>query len=373
MASKRLKEALSEIKKVRRSDPVAAAEGSVLLMEKLWPALAHVDTSSGALGTAVSNTVHVLIDIFLSAPMDAKQREECLERLWQAIEDDGVDYLRELRERWGELCESPEDASRRADEFLPVLHMSWSGENSWYYKGTPACLSCLLVAGRYQELMDLIENAPLLWWHFRRYGVEALRAQGKTDEAVEYALASQGLNDSWVVIAKKCEEILLEAGRGDEAYRRFAFDANQAGTYLATLRALVKKYPWKEPRGILDDLIKSSPFDPGRWFAAAKTFGFLDLAADLATRSPVNIGTLLRAAEDHALENPEFAMASAEAALKWMAHGRFYEITSYDVREAQRLALASAQRLDRIETTREFIQSLIDDERTDSFVRDQLR
>jgi hypothetical protein len=190
--------------------------------------------------------------------------------------------------------------------------------------------------------MDLIENAPFLWWHFRCYGVEALRAQGKTDEAVEYAMASQGRNDSAAAIVNTCEEILLEAGRGDEAYRRFAFDANQAGTHLATFRALVKKYPWKEPRSILHDLIKSTPFDPGRWFAAAKTFGFLELAADLASRSPVNIRTLLRAAEDHASENPSFALASAEAALKWMAQGRFYEITNADVRQAKRLALECA-------------------------------
>ncbi|MFP4484608.1 MAG: hypothetical protein ACLFO1_07100 [Spirochaetaceae bacterium] len=338
-------------------------------MERLWPALAHVDTSSGALGRAVDKTVHVLMDMLLSAPAEPEQRDRWLERLWQAITDHGVDYLREVRERWGELCGSPEEASRQADEFLPVLRMSWSGEPGWYYNGTAPCLSCLLAAGRYQELLDLIEEAPFLWWHCRRYGVEALRAQGKTDAAVEYALASQGFNDPPTPIAVTCEQILLEAGRGDEAYSRFAFDANQAGTHLATFRALVKKYPWKEPRSILDDLIKSTPFDPGRWFAAAKTFGFLDLAADMALRSPVNIRTLLRAAEDHASENTEFAPASAEAALKWMAQGRFYEITNYDVRKAKRLALECAERQDRLEATRSFIQSLIDDERTDSFVR----
>lgn len=74
--------------------------------------------------------MHVLIDIFLSAPVDQEQRERWLELLWQAVVDDGVDYLREVRERWGELCGSPEEASRRADEFLPVVHMSWSGDGS---------------------------------------------------------------------------------------------------------------------------------------------------------------------------------------------------------------------------------------------------
>jgi hypothetical protein len=372
LASQRLKEALSEIKGVRRSDPVAAAEGAILLMEKLWPALAHVDTSSGALGTAVGRTVHVLIDMILSAPADEELRQRWLDRLWAAVSDDGVDYLLEVRERWGELCGSPEEASRQADHLLPMVRMEWSSENSRYFAGTPACLSCLLAAGRYRELLDLVENAPFVWWHYRRYGVAALRSESHADAAIEYALASQGLSDSWILIARECEEILLEAGRADEAYRRFAFEANQAGTHLATFRALIKKYPHKDPRGILDDLMKSTPFDPGRWFAAAKTFGYLDLAADLAWRSPVNIGTLLRAARDHAEENPAFALASAQAALKWMAQGRFYEITSLDVSQARRLTLETAERLDRLEATEDFIRALVDDERTDSFVRQQL-
>jgi hypothetical protein len=373
LASQRLKEALSDIKAVRRADPVAAADGAVLLMEKLWPALAHVDTSSGALGRSVDKTVHALVQILISAPADQATRGEWRERLWRAIEDDGVDYLRELRERWGELCGSAEEASRQADELLPVVRMSWNGEDTWYFIGTPACLSCLLVAGRYQELLDLIETAPFLWWHFRRYGVAALRAQGRTDEAIAYAEASQGLNDSWKAIAKECEEILLEAGREDEAYRRFAFHANEAGTHLATFRALVKKYPRKDPRAILDDLIKSTPFDPGRWFAAAKTFGFLELAADLAWRSPVNINTLLRAARDHASTHPEFALSAAQAALQWMAQGRFYEIRNRDVHDARRLAMECAKELQSLEAVQAFIQALIDDERSDPFVRRELR
>jgi hypothetical protein len=47
----RLKEAVSEIRSVARRDPALAAEGAVLLPEKVSPALEHVDGSSGALGT----------------------------------------------------------------------------------------------------------------------------------------------------------------------------------------------------------------------------------------------------------------------------------------------------------------------------------
>lgn len=63
LACQRIKEAVSEIRKVARKDPLRGAEGAIKLMEKLWPALQHVDSSSGALGTAVYNAVGVLADV----------------------------------------------------------------------------------------------------------------------------------------------------------------------------------------------------------------------------------------------------------------------------------------------------------------------
>ena len=48
-----LKEAVTEIKKVARTDPVTAGDGVVTLMERIWPAFQDIDTSSGALGGAV--------------------------------------------------------------------------------------------------------------------------------------------------------------------------------------------------------------------------------------------------------------------------------------------------------------------------------
>ena len=43
-----------------------------------------------------------------------------------------------------------------------------------------------------------------------------------------------------------CEEILLSSGLRDEAYARHGLCANREGTYLATFRAVVKKYPHSE-------------------------------------------------------------------------------------------------------------------------------
>src|SRR5947207_11837029 len=57
LASKRLEEAVREINSVAKSDRVSAADGCVSLMERLWPALEHIDTSSGALGGAVHRTL----------------------------------------------------------------------------------------------------------------------------------------------------------------------------------------------------------------------------------------------------------------------------------------------------------------------------
>lgn len=48
---KRVREAVSEIKKVAKKDPMLAAEGAVMLLEKLSPAIERVDSSSGSIGS----------------------------------------------------------------------------------------------------------------------------------------------------------------------------------------------------------------------------------------------------------------------------------------------------------------------------------
>ena len=50
-------------------------------MEKIWPALEHVDSSSGALGSAVNKTLDDLIPIVVNAPADENTRDEWLDRL----------------------------------------------------------------------------------------------------------------------------------------------------------------------------------------------------------------------------------------------------------------------------------------------------
>jgi hypothetical protein len=51
---RRVKEAVLEINKVARTDPVLGAEDAVLFLERVSLALEHVDSSQRAIGTAVN-------------------------------------------------------------------------------------------------------------------------------------------------------------------------------------------------------------------------------------------------------------------------------------------------------------------------------
>lgn len=333
---KRIKEALAEIKQVARKEPILAAEGMVLLLEKISPALEQVDSSSGAIGSAVNKVIETAVPLIAKATVDQSRRQRWLERLWQALQDDEMPYIESLGDYWGELCVTPEVAAVWADEFLPVVERVWSSQATsyGYFKGTTACLASLLVAGRHEQLLALLECAPFKWWHDRRWGVKALAAKGRKAEAIRYAEASRGLNDPGWQIAQACEEILLSSGLADEAYQRYAIEANQGTTHLATFRAITKKYPSLPREHVLRDLIASTPGVEGKWFAAAKDAGLFTLAAELVSNSPADPRTLIRATKDFGAEQPAFALVTGMAALRWMARGHGYEITGTDVLEA---------------------------------------
>ena len=332
----RIKEALSEIKQVARKEPLLAAEGAVTLLEKLSPALAQVDSSSGALGSAVNKAIDTLVPLIVKADVEPKLRQRWLNRLWQALQDDEIPYLDLLGDYWGELCVTPELASHWANEFMPVVESIWSlaAPGHGYFKGTSACLASLYAAGRFDELLALIDRAPFKWWHNRRWGVKALAAMGKKAEAIRDAEDSRGLNDPGWQIAEACEAVLLSSGLAEEAYRRYAIAANQGTTNLATFRAITKKYPHVPPEQVLQDLIAGTPGAEGKWFAAAKEAGMFELAAELAHTSPTDPRTLTRAARDFATEQPQFALNAALSALRWIARGHGYEITGADILDA---------------------------------------
>jgi hypothetical protein len=134
--------------------------------------------------------------------------------------------------------------------------------------------------------------------------VRALAALGRPDDAIRFAEASRGVNDSPVAIAAACEEVLLASGRAEEAYRRYALEATRGTSYLA--------------------------------------------------------------ARDFADVRPEFAIEAGLAALHWLVEGYGYEITSADVWPAYTETVKAAERAGRAGEARDRIRSLVTARRTAS-------
>jgi hypothetical protein len=187
---------------------------------------------------------------------------------------------------------------------------------------------------------------------------------GKKGEAIKYAKASCGLNDSPIAIDRACEEILLSSGLYDEAYRQYGLTVNQGGTHLATFRNIAKKYPMKDKLQILEDLIESTPGEEGKWFATAKSLGMLQLALKLAHQSPCEPRTLNRAARDFLDKEPTFALGVAMASLHWLSQGWGYEVTGIDVRSAFDYAIIAAEKLGLEEQVRRDINKIVDQDRS---------
>ena len=78
---KRIKEAVTEIKAAARKDAALGAEGAVIFLEKVSAALEQVDSSSGAIGSAVNRAIETLVPIVSQAPAGESLRDKWLERL----------------------------------------------------------------------------------------------------------------------------------------------------------------------------------------------------------------------------------------------------------------------------------------------------
>ncbi|CAN5812070.1 hypothetical protein BH09MYX1_BH09MYX1_46920 [soil metagenome] len=353
-----VREAVAEIKKVAKKSPVVAADGAVLLLERVSPALAHVDSSSGAIGSAVNRAIEDLVSISAAAPADATTREAWLERLYEARAADEVPYIEMLADCWGELCVTKDVASRWADREMGLTRRALSPDPTLrgHYHGAVACLASLYRAERYAEIVELLE--PEKFWPYKRWSAKAMAAMGKKAEAIALAESSRGPWTSSGDVARICEEILLSSGLSDEAFERYAAEANGAGTYVATFRAVAKKYATKSPAEVLDRLVASTPGDEGKWFAAAKDAGLFYDAIALARRTPTDPRTLARAARDHADRQPAFALEAGLVALDWLALGYGYEVTSADVWAAYLPAKGVAERADATAALRARVREL---------------
>ena len=339
----RIREAVAEIKKIARTDPILGAEGAVLFIEKLSPALEQVDSSSGSIGTAVNHALETLVPIISCAPAAEETRSKWLDRLWMAIQDDDIPYIENLGEFWGDLCAMPGCASNWADKLIGTVRLAWSPDPALhgYFKGTSACFSALLKAGRNEEILELLRLSPHQFWEDRKWGVRALVAMGQAGDALQLAEVSRA-GDSPYAVARECEQILLAAGIIEEAYKRYAIEANQRATFLGTFQAIAARYPGKFHAQILHDLVESTPGQEGKWFVAAKSIGLYEEAIELANRTPCDPRTLTRAARDMADAQPLFALEAGMAAIRWLAQGYGYEITGADVWSAYDNTLKAA-------------------------------
>ena len=360
-AIERLKSASSEIRAVARVDPVTAAEGVIALAQRIWPAFEHIDTSSGALGNAVRRTLEELLPVLIDAPADEKTRAKWLEQLREAIEDDGVDYLAPIAYRFGKIAAYPALMSLHADRDLKMIEAAWSDHMHFIHVPTGTLtLSCLLEAGRYDELLELLERKKTRLWFDEQFGAEALLRQGREDDALaraEALLLDQRRQWGHVEIAAFCERILVSQGREEEAYRRFGLPSVSGNTYLAMWRDLVKRYPDLDARRILEDLMDTHG-TKGKWFAAAKTARFLDIALDCAAHHDAAPATLIRAARDLKLKEPRFAMAVALQAIRHLLEGRGYEPSPIDIDDAVEHLIVAAARLDEVDQARQALQRI---------------
>lgn len=355
----RLQEAVSEIRQVARIDSILGAEGAVALLERISPALENVDSSSGAIGTAVNHTIAELVPILVAAPADATSRAAWLERLFEAHEADQIPYIERLSDYWGELCGSIEIASAWADRLIGVTRLALSPDKNvrGYFHGTTACLSALFAAQRYDELIELVKGDT--FWPHKRWAVKAMVARGRNVEAIAYAESCRSPWASGQDIDRLCEQILLSEGRVDEAYARYGLTANRAGTFLGWFRAVAKKYPDKTHGDVLSDLVRLTPGDEGKWFAAAKDARLFDQAMALANRTPCDPKTLTRAARDFADKNPSFAVEAGLTALRWLVQGHGYEITGTDVWAAYTHTIKAAGNAGLGDTIQDRIRALL--------------
>ena len=360
----RLKGAVSEIKAVRRRDPVAAGEGVVSLAERIWPAFEQIDTSTGALGSAVNRTLESLIPILIAAPADEEIRAEWLERVYDAINEDGVQYLFPISERFGEIAVYPGLTSTYADRDIDMIRMAWSDRTAFGFVATDTlCLSCLLEAGRTDELFALLDLRQNRMWSDDRFGAEALVRQGRLEEALVFAeerlaLERQGYNQS--EIGRFCENVLFLLGRRDEAYARYRLSGGRGSTYVAIWRDLVKRYPERDPREILVDLIEMHG-NRGKWFAAAKDAGCFDIALQCAADLNVEPATLVRAARDFRDRDPTFAANVALQAIEHYLAGRGYEPSPRDAEAAMSHLHHSAQYAGKLGWAHQMLERLLAD------------
>lgn len=330
-ATKNLHAAVSEIRKEYRKAPLQAVEASIDLVGRFWPAFRGIDDSGGALGTAIRAAIDKLLPLLIGAPADDELRKAWTRRLFEAIRADGVGYLSTLTEQWGKICLTDGLRADWIEQLLPNTTRALKSrrDDYYYFCGTPACLSCLLESGRYDELRRLLDLDDRPFWPFEWYWAQALVRQGRVDDALRHARSLLPEDDelkgnlsiycpTTLAIDRFCEATLYDAGRKGEAYEQYALRPQPNMTYLAHFRSVVRRYPEHPPRKILLDLMEKSGRPQRVWFSSARACAWYDLALQCAASGPVSPSTLATAARDTLGSHPDFAWRVSLLAIKYL-------------------------------------------------------
>ena len=107
---------------------------------------------------------------------------------------------------------------------------------------------------------------------------------------------------------------------------------------------------------MLLDLIETRG-DKGKWFAAAKDAGFLDIALDCAAMHNADPSTLVRAARDFCDKEPRFTAKVALFAVTHLLTGGGYDPPASDLNEAIRHLFAAAHQIGAVGWARQKLAS----------------
>lgn len=341
-------------------------------MGRFWPAFQDIDSSSGALGKAVNDTIDKLLPLLIDAPADEALHKKWTVRLYEAICDDGVEYLGRLTEQWGRICVTDSLRDHWIKEFLLPTETALKSrrDDYYYFVGTSACLSCLLESGRYDELRRLLDLDDPPFWHYESYWAEARLRQGQIDDAIQHARSLLPGDDddldgfhayspNSLAINRFCEQTLYDGGRRREAYEQYSLAAQPDTTYLNHFRSLLRRYPEFEPGDILMDLIEKSGRPKQAWFSSARKCELYDIALQCAESGPVNPSTLATAARDTLGSHPDFAWRVSLLAVKYLLVD-YADVSEHDVTTAVRPLVEGARNAGELEDAMVALRSVLD-------------
>lgn len=343
---------------VGNADPVAALETAVRVIE----GLAHLPPSEIPDLAVEHELRRMAADMADHLAARGRELELPAERVWRAIREDRLTLLDPVASRWGDLLADPARASSFADAHLAEVGAAWSASRKVGSHAAAAVpvLSALLTADRPVDVVELLKRAPELHWPERRFGVDAFLRMGARSDALRFAAPSLDEPAHRAAAARACEEILLDAGLAEEAYRRYALVPDPTLRPVDQVRAIAGRHPSHPPQEILVDLIESTGVDGDDWFSAAFDLGAHDLARELATSPGRDPARVMAAARDALADAPGLATDLALAAIRRLAADDARGTTARAIVEAHELALSAASVASRELETRARIRAIVE-------------